>query len=316
MAAWVFSLCILLFGGCVVPIARAQTTAPAAVPISRVDDSKYTVEPNVPYGSHSFQVMDIIYPKNAGPNGTTKLPGVVMFHGGGWIETTKASMSTFYNRFLAHGFVVCNVEYRMAGKDKSGNYTADSALAPAAVEDALTATKWFWDHADHYNVDKTRFVVNGASAGGHLSLMVGMCTPEAKLGPTNPTDFKIAAIVNGYGPADMVGVMARNDGAAKQWIPLTLADRDEIIKRVNPLTYVRKDIPPLLTVIGSKDPGLAGNQKMVDMLKAVGADAQVHVVQGAGHGFSVPLGTWPDAEQAMFTFLADKKIIQQPTGAP
>ena len=290
-----------------VSVSFAQTTAPS-IPISRADKSKYTVEGNIPYGPHPSQMLDMLYAKDAGANGAGPYPGVIMFHGGGWIRTDKATMSSFYNRFLAHGFVVCNVEYRMAGKDSSGAYTATSALAPAAVEDALTAAKWFADHAAQYHVDPNRIVVSGASAGGHLALMVGLCTPDAKLGPTAPADFKIAAIVNGYGPADMAEP-AEHDAAAKQWIPESLPDRADLIRRISPVSYARKDIPPLLTVIGANDHGLSSNQKLVEMLKADGADAQIHVVAGAGHGFNTPPTAWPDAEKTMFDFLAAKGII-------
>jgi acetyl esterase/lipase len=297
------ALIVLLFAA----TGFAQTTQPA-VPISRVDNSKYTVEGNISYGPNPTQMIDMIYPKGAGPDATTLYPGVVMFHGGGWIETNKSTMSTFYNRFLAHGFVVCNVEYRMAAKDAAGNFLPSSAFAPAAVEDALTSAKWFADHAGKYHVDPARIVVTGASAGGHLALMVGMATPEAKLGPTAPKDFQLAAIVNGYGPADFVQTLA-GDGAAKQWLPQTIPNWQEIAKQVSPMTYVRKDIPPLLTVIGSADHSLAANQKLVDQLKAAGADAQLHVVAGAGHGFTTPATAWPDAEKTIFDFLAAKKVI-------
>ena len=129
--------------------------------------------------------------------------GVIMFHGGGWIEGDKQTMSSFYNRFLAHGFLVCNVEYRVADGSSTG------AIAPAAVQDALLAAKWFWDYLDYYHVDRTKYVVTGASAGGNLALMVGMATPDAQLGPTSPADYKIAAIVNGYGPPDVTDLLNR-----------------------------------------------------------------------------------------------------------
>lgn len=298
--------CVLMLAG----ITRAQAPAPTTMPIARVDAAKYTVEGNIAYGSHPFQVLDMIYPKDVVPGSGKKLPGVIMFHGGGWIQTNKATMSSFYNRFLDHGFVVCNVEYRMAGKDREGNYTALSALAPAAVEDALSSAKWFWEHAEHYNVDRSKLIVTGASAGGHLALMVGLATPDAKLGPTTPADFKIAAIVNGYGSADVEDLVAKNDGATKQWIPDSVADRQNVIKRVSPMTYVRKDIPPLFTVIGERDPGIRQNQKLIEMLKSAGAEASIHVVPGAGHGFTTPAPAWPDAEKAIFEFLASKGIVK------
>jgi acetyl esterase/lipase len=288
-------------------VCLGQTTAPS-VPVSRADKTKYIVEGNIAYGSSPQQMLDMLYAKDAGPNGAGPYPGVIMFHGGGWIETNKSTMSSFYNRFLAHGFVVCNVEYRMASKDRSGAYLPTSALAPAAVEDALISAKWFAEHAAKYQVDPSRIVVCGASAGGHLALMVGMCTPDAKLGPTAQADFKIAAIVNGYGPADMVETL-KSDAAAKQWIPASLPDQMEIANRVSPMNYVRKDIPPLLTVIGANDHGLPANQRLVQLLKAAGADAQIHVVDGAGHGFNTPATAWPDAEKTMFDFLAAKGIL-------
>lgn len=263
----------------------------------------YHVEGNIPYGPHVMQRLDVIYPNAAGPRGTTTLPGVIMFHGGGWINNSptalKASMSSFFSRFLAHGFLVCNVEYRLA------DGTANGAIAPAAVEDALLAAKWFWDHLDYYHVDKTRYVVTGASAGAHLGMMVGMATPAAALGPTSPTDYRIAAIVNGYGPPDVSDLLALNVSFAVQWLPPETPDRAALALRVSPLTYARRDIPPLITVQGALDTTVpvAENQHLDQVLKAAGADANIHLVAGAGHGFTTPDTAWPDAESAMFGFL-------------
>jgi acetyl esterase/lipase len=89
---------------------------------------------------------------------------------------------------------VFTAEYRVA------NSSPEAAFAPAAMSDALLAAKWCWDYLDYFHGDKTRYVVTGASAGRHLAMMIGMTTPAAMLGPTSPTDFKIAAIVDGYGP--------------------------------------------------------------------------------------------------------------------
>jgi acetyl esterase/lipase len=216
-------------------------------------------------------------------------------------------MSSFFNRFLAHGFVVCNVEYRMA------DGTPNGGIAPAAVQDALLSAQWFWDHMDYYHVDKSRYVVTGASAGGHLALMVGMATPAAQLGPTSPTDYKIAAIVNGYGPPDVPDLLQRRISWAVLWLPDNTPNHDALAARVSPITYVRQDIPPLITVQGSNDTTVpvAENQHLTSLLQAAGADVTMHLVLGAGHGFSTPPATaasWPDAEAAMFDFLVQHGI--------
>jgi acetyl esterase/lipase len=269
---------------------------------------QYKVEGNLPYGPFAMQRLDVIYPVGAGPKGTVTLPGVIMFHGGGWTDNKpaalKASMSSFFDRFLAHGFLVCNVEYRLA------DGTANGAIAPAAVEDALLAAQWFWNHMGYYRVDKTRYVVTGASAGGHLALMVGMATPAAQLGPTSPNDYKIAAIVNGYGPSNVTDLLARNVSWAVQWLPANTPNRAAIAQQVSPVTYVRQNIPPLITVQGMNDTTVptAQSQNLYDLLTAAGAVTQLHFVAGAGHGFSTPATAWPDAEAAMFAFLTAQGI--------
>ena len=280
--------------------------AVSPVPISKA--SGYTVEGNYPYGPLTAQRIDVIYPPNAGPKGTQVLPAVLMFHGGGWIHSYtndygsgKDHMSTFFDRFLAHGFIVFNAEYRV------NDGTSAGAVAPAAVQDALLAAKWCWDYLDYFHGDRSRYVVTGASAGGHLALMVGMTTPEAMLGPTSPNDFKIAAIVDGYGPAD---IEAEINAVANAWIPTNLPNRAAIAKQVNPMTYVRKDIPPVIDVQGSDDhtAPISDSIHLFNLLSAAGAEASIHQVQGAGHGFTTPASAWPDAEKAMFDWLTARGI--------
>lgn len=279
--------------------------AASKVPISK-PPSGYTVEGNFAYGPLTAQRLDVIYPNNGGPKATANLPVVLMFHGGAWIHSYtndygsgKDHMSTFFNRFLAHGFIVCNAEYRV------NDATPDGAVAPAAVEDALLAAKWCWNYLDYFHGDRSKFVVTGASAGGHLALMVGLTTPAAMLGPTAPTDFKIAGVVSGYGPAD---IEAEINAVAKGWIPTNLPNRAAVAKLVNPITYVRKDAPPLLVVQGANDntAPVKDSQHLVDLLTTAGAEASIHLVAGAAHGFDN--STWPDAEKAMFDWLSARGI--------
>jgi acetyl esterase/lipase len=280
------------------PIEPPVSDTASPLPVAR--QGGFTTDANIIYGPLPEQRLDVLYPPTAGPNGTEKLPGVIMFHGGGWIQGDKATMASFYSRFLAHGFIVATVEYRVASQ----------GIAPAAVEDALLAAKWLWDHADYYNIDRSKYVVTGASAGGHLALMVGMATAEANLGPTNPSDFQIAAIVNGYGPADVNDMLNRRIGFALSWLPNDAPNHDALVTQVSPLTYVRQDLPPLLTVQGSNDTTVpvAEGEALHAQLLAAGADAEHHLVAGAGHGFTTPASAWPDAEKTIFDFLVKHGI--------
>jgi acetyl esterase/lipase len=234
--------------------------------------------------------------------GPAKRPGVIVFHGGGWIESTKeTTMNSLCTPYLNQGFVVCNVEYRVA---KEG-------LAPAAVNDALDAARWFYDRADHYGFDPKRLVVTGASAGGHLALMVGMTPESARLGPITP----IAAIINGYGPPDVNDLLAggaHHQSWADQWLG-NQPDIQGLAKSLSPLTYVRPGLPACFTVQGSNDHTVPvpDNQKLTAALKAAGDDADMMLVPGAGHGFTTQ---WPQVNAQIFAFLRQRGIIQ--TAAP
>jgi acetyl esterase/lipase len=282
-----------------VPITPPVSDAESPLPVAR--QPGYTTDGNIIYGPLPQQRVDVLYPPTAGPNGTAKLPGVILFHGEG-VEGDKATMSAFYSRFLAHGFIVATAEYRGPSQ----------AIAPAAVEDALIAAKWFWDHLDYYNVDSSKYVVAGASAGGHLALMVGMATADAGLGPVHPTNFQIAAIVNGYGPADVTDMMNRGTDFAEAWLPANTPNRTALSAQVSPVSYVRGDVPTLLTIQGANDTTVpvAEGQALDMLLKAAGANAEHHLVPGAGHGFATPRTSWPDAEKTIFNFLVARGIGQ------
>src|SRR5215468_6302327 len=84
------------------------------------------LEANISYDKYPETVIDVFrFEGNGG-----KRPAVIVIHGGGWTGGTKESMyQSHVRRYLEKGFVVANVEYRLA----------KAATAPAAVEDALKA---------------------------------------------------------------------------------------------------------------------------------------------------------------------------------
>src|SRR5258705_7549260 len=94
----------------------------------------------------------------------TPTPTVIFIHGGGWVQGTKEASVLTALPYIAMGYSVVNVEYRLA----------NVSLAPAAVEDCRCALRWVIAHAKDYNLDPDRIVIAGASAGGHLALTTGM----------------------------------------------------------------------------------------------------------------------------------------------
>ncbi len=276
--------CFALFG---LPAAAQE-----AVPIP----DSVAVEANISYGSYKETVLDILQPK--APS-TAKRPGVLVIHGGGWVGGTKEGHSQeICLRYVAKGFVCADVEYRLA----------KVATAPAAVTDVLDAAHWFEEHAKKYNVDTRRIVVTGGSAGGHLSLMVGMTPKSAKLGPP----AKIAAVVNFYGITDVGDQLSGPNmrDYAVTWVP-EQSGRLELAARVSPMTYVRKELPPILTIHGDADPTVPYEHgvKLTKALRDAGSDAELVSVPQGVHGF--PKAKEDEIyEQNIWPFLKKHGVMQ------
>lgn len=268
----------------------AQAPPPAPKVPANVD-----VEANVSYDRHPETVLDVYKPKGA----SGKRSGVIVIHGGGWVGGTKeAVFNGFCLPYLEKGFVVANVEYRLA----------KAAPAPAAVEDSLKAANWFFENADRLGVDKKRIIVTGGSAGGHLSLMVGLTPKSAKLGKP----VKVAAVVNFYGITDVGDQLSgpHMQKYAVTWVP-EQTGRYELARRVSPMTYVRRGLPPVKTIHGDADKVVPYEHgvNLTKALREAGVDAELLSIPGGGHGFPAP--KMEEIYADIFRFLSQRGIHKE-----
>ena len=246
--------------------------------------NQYQVLANVTYlTANGFEAKLDVYRRR---DVQTPQPTLVFYHGGGWIGGTKESSFMSVMPWLEMGWNVVNVEYRMARV----------SLAPAAVEDAQCALKFVVNRAKDYNIDTSKIVVSGESAGGHLSLTTGMIPASAGFtnlcagGGFTGSDTsvpKVAAIINWYGITDLNDMLtgANARAYAVQWLG-SAPNRDTVAKSVSPLTYVRADLPPILSIQGDADPIVpySQNVRLTDALKKAGAKTELFTIPGGGHG--------------------------------
>jgi len=251
----------------------------------------YRINLNVPYrrASNWEGTLDIIRPRGETPN-----PTLVYFHGGGWTGGSKDGGLIASLPYVEMGWTVVNVAYRLA----------DVSLAPAAVEDTRCALRWIYRNAEEYNFDLEKLVLTGNSAGGHLSLITGMLTEEAGLdlgcpgdrgtgesrrAPKNLAPLKVAGIINWYGITDVADLIKRPSGPSgnytQQWLGAQ-DNREEIAKRVSPLTYVRPGLPPVLTIHGDADPTVPYEHavRLHAALESAGVPHRLITVPGGKHG--------------------------------
>ena len=252
----------------------AQLAEPESKAVTLADD--YDVTPNIVYlTANGYQAKLDVYQ----PAGENAHPTLIYIHGGGWVAGTKESGILETVPFLEKGWAVVNVEYRLAR----------TSLAPAAVEDCRCALHWVYDHATDYKFDTGRIVVMGNSAGGHLALTTGMLPVSAGLDRECPPEkeVKVAAVIDWYGITDVGDLF---EGPNKQdyavmWMG-SQVNREEIAKRVSPLTYVRAGVPPILMIQGDADKIVpyAHSVRLHEALDRSGIPNELVTIPGGNHG--------------------------------
>src|SRR6202521_3736130 len=92
-------------------------------------------------------------------------PGLVFFHGGGWVIGDLDTHDVVCRKLADEGqLIVFSVDYRLAPEHKF----------PAAVDDAIASTKWIADNVTSLGIDAERLRVGGDSAGGNLAAVVAI----------------------------------------------------------------------------------------------------------------------------------------------
>lgn len=255
--------------------------------------NEYQVTANITYlvANNYEDKLDIYHRRDA----TTPQPTVIFIHGGGWVGGSKENSQMSLMPWLEMGWTVVNVEYRLGR----------ISLAPAAVEDCLCALRWVAAHAKDYHIDTSRLVVTGESAGGHLALTTGMISESAGLDrecPGVPLP-KVAAIVNWYGITDVVDLLdgANQKSYAVAWLG-SMPNREEIARRLSPLTYVRSGLPPILTIHGDADPTVPYTHalRLKEALSKADVPNQLLTIPGGHHG-----GFTPEERTRIFTTIRD-----------
>ncbi len=257
---------------------------------------------------------------------TTPTPVVLWIHGGGWSGGDHNQPPPSLSQFLARGFSVASIDYRVS----------QEAIFPAQIHDVKGAVRFLRANAATYGIDPAHVVCFGPSAGGHLSALLatsgGVAALEGTTGGNASFSSRVSAAVDYFGPTDIVrmsldvttppgtqidhdapdsgasmlvgfdgpgegiGVLRANFANPAPPFPALAALADSL----NPITHVTNDDPPVFVAHGTSDTvvPLHQSQRLVTALETAQIDHVWIQAVGAGHG---PLGATTEA--AMLAFL-------------
>lgn len=233
--------------------------------------------------------LDVFQPEK--PNGCA----IIYMVSGGWVSGYSPNTPPIYAPFLERGYTVFSVRHACQPK----------FTIPEITQDIHRAIRYIRYHAKTWNLNPEKFGISGGSAGGHLSLTMGVQggpgNPEAK-DPIDRESSAIQAIACLYPPTDFlnygktgedaVGVgILKNYKAAFGPESDTPEGRQRLGKEVSPIYRITAKLPPTFIIHGDKDElvPMQQSQLFVAQATAAGALAKLVVKPGAAHG-------WPDRQ--------------------
>lgn len=208
---------------------------------------------------------------------------IMVMVSGGWISrwSPPEGVAERWSDELDAGFTIIPVRHGSSPLFK----------VPDAYGDVSSAVRHIRLNADSYGIDPDRLGVTGSSAGGHLSLMLGLAADDGDPAAEDAlarTGNGVAAVVAYFPPTDL-RPLARGDAPAdggNQRFPALNFAVDQAAG-VSPIAFVSPDDPPTLLIHGDADTlvNISASTNIAAEFERTGVRYDFITIEGAGHGF-------------------------------
>lgn len=233
------------------------------------------------------------------PRPSEILPGLVYFHGGGWVigdlETHDHVCRKLAN---AANCVVIAVDYRLAPEHPY----------PAPMDDCYTAFNWVVNQSSRLGINPEKIAVGGDSAGGNLSAVVALRARDEN-GPAICHQLLIypvtdAAFDTPSYSENAEGYMLSKQGMEWFWDHY-LGVKNLGDKTVRSLAYVSplraadlSNLPPATVFTAEFDPLRDEGEDYAARLKSAGNKVMLKRYDGVVHGFFAMADILEEAQDA------------------
>ncbi|HVT67430.1 MAG TPA: alpha/beta hydrolase [Trebonia sp.] len=253
---------------------------------------------DVVYADHGGRALHLdVYKPSADVSRRT---AVLVLHGGGWRAGDRKAVKPRCEALARHGFTALAVEYRFV----------DEAPWPHQIADVRAAVGWTHSHAADLGIDPDKIVLQGHSAGAHLSLLTAGTWRSNELGAAagDPESCvgSVAAVVAYYppvrlaadrpmpsldGPLNLAALRAVkvDDGSVPAAMLLGTEISEGAATAASPITYAREGFPPVIVFQGTEDTlvGSSGAFEFMRAMHAAQVPCEVHYFAGANHEFDM-----------------------------
>ncbi|WP_166442205.1 alpha/beta hydrolase [Nakamurella flava] len=230
---------------------------------------------DVAYGPDRDERLDVFEPATTGPS--TGRPVLVWVHGGGWVSGDKSDVAPYLRALAAVTGAVCvGVNYSVPPRRSY----------PTAIRQLTDALAFLRREADRWELDATRVVLAGDSAGAQLAgqLTEVVTTPGLAddIGVPVPLPAEhLRAIVLCCGlfvlphgmPAPAV-VRFAGDQVSRAYLAGPVRPDDPRIEQLDVAARATDAFPPTFVTAGNADPLLPSSRALVDRLHELGVPVQ------------------------------------------
>jgi acetyl esterase/lipase len=256
------------------------------------------------YGEDPKQYGELRVPPGRGPH-----PVVVLVHGGCFkaAYATAEYMAPMGDALKDEGIASWNIEYRRLG-DPGGGW-------PGTYRDVGRGVDFLRTIAGQYDLDLSRVVVVGHSAGGHLAMWAAGRSRVPKESPLHSADpLPLRGAVDLAGPVDMSAHIAEYEQLCRDSVITSLlggtpATRPERYAQASPIKLLPYGLPQVL-VLGTYEEfvPMPLMRAYADAARAAGDSVRVVLVPGAGHfEIASPRSfAWPPVNRAIRALLDGK----------
>lgn len=146
-----------------------------ATPLLYTNKGELAIEQNIKYSDTKHSVCDYIYLPNE-----EKKPILIYIHGGGFISGVKSFRKYYCYEYAQKGFFVMNTHYDYAPTKKF----------PFQLHQLFKALEHLLDNAEKYNLDTSKIIIGGESAGGYFASYISAICKNKNLYDELGINFK------------------------------------------------------------------------------------------------------------------------------
>jgi acetyl esterase/lipase len=225
--------------------------------------------------------LDAFYPEQ---NDSVLHAAIIIIHGGGWRSGNRMQHYPLAYQLAGLGYTCFTPEYRLSTE----------ALFPAGIQDIKAAIRWVKTNASIYNIDTTKIVVAGFSAGGEMAAFIGV-TANTGLFDEQYCNAGVSAAVNAVididgtlsfvHPESGEGNDSKKVSAATYWFGYSKKENFKLWGDASPLKWVGKQTPPTLFINSSEKRMHAGREDYIKVLNGYSIYNEVHEFDNTPHTF-------------------------------